>query len=88
MAKNRVKNRIVILISGNGTNLQSIIDARKMGKINAEIVGVISNRTNVFGLERAKLAGIPALTLIIPNLIIAMSLTLLSRILWQSLTQL
>ncbi|MBV33808.1 MAG: phosphoribosylglycinamide formyltransferase [Porticoccaceae bacterium] len=63
MAKNRVTNRIVILISGNGTNLQSIIDARKMGKINAEIVGVISNRTNVFGLERAKLAGIPAITL-------------------------
>mgnify|MGYP001259023536 CR=1 FL=1 len=63
MEKNSATNRIVILISGNGTNLQSIIDARKMGKINAEIVGVISNRTNVFGLERAKLAGIPALTL-------------------------
>ena len=61
--KNNATNRIVILISGNGTNLQSIIDARNAGKFNAEIVAVISNRANVFGLERAKLAGIPAITL-------------------------
>ena len=63
MAKNRVKNRIVILISGNGTNLQSIINARSVGELNAEIVAVISDRRNVFGLERAKLAGIPTITL-------------------------
>ena len=63
MVKNNATNRIVILISGSGTNLQSIIDARNAGKFNAEIVAVISNRANAFGLERAKLAGIPAITL-------------------------
>ncbi|MAH72984.1 MAG: phosphoribosylglycinamide formyltransferase [Cellvibrionales bacterium TMED49] len=63
MEKNSATNRIVILISGNGTNLQSIINARSVGELNAEIVAVISDRRNVFGLERAKLAGIPTITL-------------------------
>lgn len=50
---------IVVLISGNGTNLQAIIDAVQAGKINGKIVGVISNKATAYGLERAKSAGIP-----------------------------
>jgi len=50
---------IAVLISGNGTNLQAIIDEVKAGKINGKIVAVISNKADAYGLERAKQAGIP-----------------------------
>ena len=53
--------RVLVLVSGGGTNLQAIIDAIAAEKIkNAEIVGVISNNKTVKSLERAKNAGIPA----------------------------
>lgn len=52
------KKRIVVLISGGGTNLQAIIDACKNDYINGNIVGVISNKTEVYGLIRAEQAGI------------------------------
>jgi phosphoribosylglycinamide formyltransferase-1 len=53
--------RIVVCVSGGGTNLQAIIDAVADGSItNTEIVGVISNNRNAFALERAKKAGVPA----------------------------
>ncbi|QIM63283.1 phosphoribosylglycinamide formyltransferase [Pasteurellaceae bacterium Orientalotternb1] len=51
--------KIVVLISGNGSNLQAIIDAVAAGKIQAEICGVMSNKADAYGLERAKNAGIP-----------------------------
>lgn len=52
--------RVVVLVSGGGTNLQAIIDAVAAGTItNTEIVGVISNNPGVYALERAKKAGIP-----------------------------
>ncbi|MBV7405210.1 phosphoribosylglycinamide formyltransferase [Enterobacter sp. ENT03] len=51
---------IVVLISGNGSNLQAIIDACKQKKINATIRAVFSNKAEAFGLERAREAGIPA----------------------------
>ncbi len=51
--------RIAVLISGGGTDLQSIIDAKQAGKINGEIALVVSNRKAAYGLERAKKAGIP-----------------------------
>lgn len=51
--------RLAVLISGGGTDLQSIIDAHAQGDIHCEIALVISNRKNAFGLERAKNAGIP-----------------------------
>ena len=50
--------KIVVLISGNGMNLQAMIDACKSSYINAEIVGVFSNQSDAFGLQRAKSAGI------------------------------
>jgi phosphoribosylglycinamide formyltransferase-1 len=49
--------RIVVLISGSGTNLQAIID-RCHKKNGAEVVAVISNRSDAFGLERAEQANI------------------------------
>jgi len=53
------KPRIVVLVSGNGSNLQALIDACHAGTIAGEIVTVISNRAKAFGLERAAKAGIP-----------------------------
>ena len=53
--------RVVVLVSGGGTNLQAIIDAIAAGKVkNAQIVGVISNNKTVKSLERAQNAGISA----------------------------
>lgn len=52
--------RIVVCVSGGGTNLQAIIDGVKNQTItNTEIIGVISNNPGVYALERAKEAGIP-----------------------------
>jgi folate-dependent phosphoribosylglycinamide formyltransferase PurN len=45
---------IVVLISGNGSNLQAIIDACKQKKINGTIRAVFSNKADAFGLERAR----------------------------------
>ena len=51
--------KIVVCVSGGGTNLQAIIDSIKNGKLqDTEIVGVISNNPNAYALERAKNAGI------------------------------
>ncbi len=51
--------RVVVLVSGGGTNLQAIIDAVENGTItNTEIVGVISNNKNAYALERAAKHGI------------------------------
>ena len=51
--------RVVVLVSGGGTNLQAILDAVDSGAItNTEIVGVISNNKNAYALERAAKKGI------------------------------
>ncbi len=50
--------RLVVLISGNGSNLQAIIDDITKNNLPAKIVAVISNRADAYGLERAKKAGI------------------------------
>ncbi|MET0378066.1 MAG: phosphoribosylglycinamide formyltransferase [Spongiibacteraceae bacterium] len=55
--------RIVILISGSGSNLQAFIDAIANGDLPAEIAGVVSNRADAFGLERARQAHIPTTVL-------------------------
>jgi len=52
--------RLVVLISGNGSNLQAILDACKSGELNAEVVSVISNKADAYGLVRAKNAGVEA----------------------------
>lgn len=50
--------RLVILISGNGSNLQAIINNIADKKLPAQIVAVISNKADAFGLQRAEKAGI------------------------------
>ncbi len=52
--------RIVVLVSGNGSNLQAIIDACQQGRLNGSIAAVFSNKADAYGLERAREAGIPA----------------------------
>lgn len=51
---------IAVLVSGGGTNLQSIIDATEAGEINGQIKVVISNKENAYGLERARKHNIEA----------------------------
>ena len=53
--------RLVVLISGSGTNLQAILDACASGYLEAQVVAVISNRPGAFGLERARQAEVPAI---------------------------
>lgn len=53
--------RLVVLISGNGSNLQALIDACEAGRLAAEIVAVISNRPQAYGLQRAQQHHIPTL---------------------------
>lgn len=62
MSTKQIK-RIVVLISGSGSNLQALIHACASGEIPASIVAVISNRPKVYGLERAQAAGIETQTL-------------------------
>ncbi len=52
------KTKISILISGSGSNLQALIDASAAPDYPAEIIQVISNKADAYGLERAKKAGI------------------------------
>ncbi len=52
--------KIVILISGRGSNMEALIAARDAGQLRADIVAVISNRPDALGLETAAKAGITA----------------------------
>jgi phosphoribosylglycinamide formyltransferase 1 len=53
--------RFVVLISGNGSNLQAILDACESGELDAKVVSVISNKADAYGLTRAKNAGVDAI---------------------------
>ncbi|MFZ3143726.1 phosphoribosylglycinamide formyltransferase [Psychrobacter glacincola] len=55
--------RIAVLVSGNGSNLQILINAMQAGALPIEIVGVISNREDAYALTRAKDADIPVAVL-------------------------
>ena len=52
--------RIAVLVSGEGTNLQALIDRAAAGELSGEICGVLSDRRAARGLERARAAGIAA----------------------------
>ncbi|OAE01132.1 phosphoribosylglycinamide formyltransferase [Arthrobacter sp. OY3WO11] len=51
--------RIVVLVSGTGSNLQAVIDAVKAGELEVEIAAVGADRPGTFGVERSAAAGIP-----------------------------
>ena len=53
-----MSHRIVVLISGGGTNLQAILDAATDGRLPAEVALVVSNRADAGGLDRARAAGV------------------------------
>lgn len=58
-----MKARIAVLVSGGGTNLQALLDARDSGALRSgEIALVVSSRADAFALKRAQGAGIEALT--------------------------
>lgn len=51
--------RTTVLISGNGSNLQAVIDKVAANQLDLKLVRVLSNRKDAFGLERARKANIP-----------------------------
>lgn len=51
--------RLAVLLSGSGTTLQNLLDRCADGRLAAVVVGVVSSRPDVFGVERAKRAGVP-----------------------------
>ncbi len=53
--------RLVVLVSGNGSNLQAVLDGCASGELDAQVVAVISDRPEAFGLERARRANIAAI---------------------------
>ena len=57
------KSKIVVLISGNGSNLQSLLEGCHSKIINGEIVAVVSNNPDAFGLKRAKTFGVNTLVI-------------------------
>ena len=52
--------RLVVLISGSGSNLQAILDACRAGRLLSQVVLVVSNKNDAYGLERARQAGVQA----------------------------
>jgi phosphoribosylglycinamide formyltransferase-1 len=60
---NDSRPRIGVLISGRGSNLQSIVDATQDGRLTAAVAIVVSHRADAAGLERARAAGIAAVHL-------------------------
>ena len=55
--------RVAVLVSGNGSNLQVLIDAMQSGALPIDIVGIISNREDAYAITRAQQAGIPVAVL-------------------------
>ncbi len=59
-----MKFRILVLASGGGSNFQALADACARGEVDAEIVGLITDRAEAFAAERARGAGVPVSILI------------------------
>ncbi len=58
------RRRIAVLVSGTGSNLQAVLDAIGSGALDATVVAVVSNRADVYALERAEAAGVPTVCLV------------------------
>ncbi|WP_312045809.1 phosphoribosylglycinamide formyltransferase, partial [Erwinia sp.] len=52
--------RLVVLVSGQGSNLQAILDACQQERIHGSVAAVFSNKAEAYGLTRAREAGVPA----------------------------
>jgi phosphoribosylglycinamide formyltransferase-1 len=59
-ARTRTNTRVVVLVSGNGSNLQAILDACATQALPAEVVAVVSNKSTSYALQRAADAGVPS----------------------------
>ena len=59
--------RLVVLVSGAGTNLQALLDACADGAYGAAVVAVGADRTEIEGLARARRAGVPVFTHRVPD---------------------
>lgn len=55
------ESRLVVMISGHGSNLQAILDACASGELPARVVAAVSNKEAAYGLKRARRADVPAL---------------------------
>lgn len=58
--------RLVVLVSGSGSNLQALLDASADGRLDADVVAVVSNRADAYGIERASGAGVDTSVLEVP----------------------
>ncbi len=67
MSNNTGKKRLAVLVSGGGTNMQSIIDATERGEIDGSVVVVISSNEEAFALKRAEKHNIPAFVCSLKN---------------------
>ena len=56
-------DKLVVMVSGGGTNLQAVLDACADGRIGASVAGVIASKPGIFALERAKNAGVPSVVI-------------------------
>jgi phosphoribosylglycinamide formyltransferase-1 len=59
----KVPVRLVVMVSGSGSNLQAVLNACQEGSLPARVESVVSNRLEAFALNRARAAGVPALAL-------------------------
>ena len=59
--------RVVVLVSGSGTLLQSLLDAQRSGELAAEVVAVGADRDGIEGLARAQRAGVPTFVVRVPD---------------------
>ena len=59
-APRRRRDRVVVMVSGNGSNLQAVLDAASDPEYPAEVVAVVADRGSAYGLQRAADAGVPA----------------------------
>ena len=59
--------RVVVLLSGSGTLCQALLDAIADGEVDAEVVAVVSDQADAYGLERARQRGIPAIAHPLPR---------------------
>ena len=57
------RSRLVVLVSGSGSNLQAILDGCRSDRLAADVVAVVSDRPDAFGLVRAAQAGVEAIAL-------------------------